>query len=91
MGSQVGDFFEVKSIVPSPGEGFENLRYGAPSHLAATVMFACVKVGKSRFAGHPGVVLLRSLILHGETAETSETAAGRQGHVAEMISVQLVA
>ena len=51
-------------------------------------MFACVKVGKSRFAGHPGAVLLRSLILHGETVET---AAGRQGHVAEMISVQLVA
>ena len=54
--------------------------------------FACVKVGKSRFTGHLGVVVVLLgvllLILHGEKAEA---AAGRQGHVAEMISVQLVA
>ena len=55
--------------------------------------FACVKVGKSRFIGHLGVVVMvllgvLLLILHGEKAEA---AAGRQGHVAEMISVQLVA
>lgn len=54
--------------------------------------FACVKVGKSRFTGHLGVVVVLLgvllLILHGEK---SEAAAGRQGHVAEMISVQLVA
>jgi hypothetical protein len=49
-------------------------------------------VGKSRFTGHLGVVVVLLgvllLILHGEKAEA---AAGRQGHVAEMISVQLVA
>jgi hypothetical protein len=94
LGSQVGDFFEVKSvksIVPSRFEGFVYMRYGSPSHLAAAVMFACVKVGKSRFTGHLGVVVVLLgvllLILHGETAEA---AAGRRGHVTEMICVQLV-